>query len=190
MSTKKIKTNASRLLDGRKIDYALLTYEVDESDLSGVHAAAALGLDPACVFKTLVARGDRNGVVVACIPVAAELDLKALARVNGNQERRAAAAQRAASRHRLCSRRVQSGGNEEALPDLHRRVGRAPAAHCRLCGRARGAAFSCACRPRRCGGRCICSTDNGVNPLRAAGGIASCACFEAGRCGVRRKAMG
>lgn len=85
MSTKKIKTNASRLLDGRKIDYALLTYEVDESDLSGVHAAAALGLDPACVFKTLVARGDRNGVVVACIPVAAELDLKALARVSGNK---------------------------------------------------------------------------------------------------------
>ena len=81
MSTKKIKTNASRLLDGRKIDYALLTYEVDESDLSGVHAAAALGLDPACVFKTLVARG----VVVACIPVAAELDLKALARVSGNK---------------------------------------------------------------------------------------------------------
>ena len=82
MSTKKIKTNASRLLDGRKIDYALLTYEVDESDLSGVHAAAALGLDPACVFKTLVARGDRNGVVVACIPVAAE-PLKELLPVTG-----------------------------------------------------------------------------------------------------------
>lgn len=190
MSTKKIKTNASRLLDGRKIDYALLTYEVDESDLSGVHAAAALGLDPACVFKTLVARGDRNGVVVACIPVAAELDLKALARVNGNQERRAAAAQRAASRHRLCSRRCSPVGMKKRFPTyIDASAERLP--RIAVSAGARGVQlFLCACRPRRCGGRCICSTDNGVNPLRAAGGIASCACFEAGRCGVRRKAMG
>ena len=85
MSAKKIKTNASRILDELGVAYTLLTYAVDEDDLSGVHAAEALGLDPACVFKTLVARGDRTGIVVACIPVAAELDLKALARVSGNK---------------------------------------------------------------------------------------------------------
>ena len=85
MHAKKIKTNASRILDELGVAYTLLTYAVDEDDLSGVHAADALGLDPACVFKTLVARGDRTGIVVACIPVAAELDLKALARVSGNK---------------------------------------------------------------------------------------------------------
>ena len=85
MHAKKIKTNASRILDELGVAYTLLTYAVDEDDLSVVHAADALGLDPACVFKTLVARGDRTGIVVACIPVAAELDLKALARVSGNK---------------------------------------------------------------------------------------------------------
>ena len=60
MSAKKIKTNASRILDELGVAYTLLTYAVDEDDLSGVHAAEALGLDPACVFKTLVARGDRT----------------------------------------------------------------------------------------------------------------------------------
>ena len=65
---KKIKTNAMRMLDEACMEYELLTYEADESDLSAVHAARTLGLDPAEVFKTLVVRGDRTGFVVACIP--------------------------------------------------------------------------------------------------------------------------
>ena len=58
---------------------------MDESDLSAVTMARKLGVDPGCVFKTLVARGDRTGVIMACIPAAAELNLKALATASGNK---------------------------------------------------------------------------------------------------------
>lgn len=77
------KTNAMRMLDRAKISYEVLSYEYDESDLSGVHAAQALSLDPAQVFKTLVTRGGKGGVFVFCIPVDAELDLKKAARCAG-----------------------------------------------------------------------------------------------------------
>ena len=77
------KTNAMRMLDRAKISYEVLSYEYDESDLSGVHAAQALSLDPAQVFKTLVTRGGKGGVFVFCIPVDAELDLKNAARCAG-----------------------------------------------------------------------------------------------------------
>lgn len=75
------KTNAARFLDTLKLPYEMASYEVDEEDLSATHAAEALGVDAACVFKTLVARDDAKHIVVACIPAAAEIDLKALARV-------------------------------------------------------------------------------------------------------------
>ncbi len=71
------------MLDRAKISYEVLNYEYDESDLSGVHAAQALSLDPAQVFKTLVTRGGKGGVFVFCIPVDAELDLKKAARCAG-----------------------------------------------------------------------------------------------------------
>lgn len=71
------------MLDRAKISYEVLSYEYDESDLSGVHAAQALSLDPAQVFKTLVTRGGKGGVFVFCIPVGAELDLKKAARCAG-----------------------------------------------------------------------------------------------------------
>ena len=70
------KTNAMRLLENAKISFDVAEYEVDESDLSGVHAAEVLGLDPDCMFKTLVCRDDKGGYEVFCIPVAYELDLK------------------------------------------------------------------------------------------------------------------
>ena len=63
-----IKTNAMRLLDQAQIPYSTREYEVDEHDLSGEHVAKQLGLDPDSVFKTLVARGDKNGIHVFCIP--------------------------------------------------------------------------------------------------------------------------
>ena len=86
MAKKKVeKTNAMRILERNKIPYETMTYTVDESDLSGEHAAAELGLDPARVFKTLVLRGDRTSYLVAVIPVSATLDLKALAKVSGNK---------------------------------------------------------------------------------------------------------
>lgn len=79
------KTNAMRLLDKAGIAYAVQQYEYDESDLSGVAAAAKLGMDAATVFKTLVARGDKSGYVVAMLPVAQELELKGFARASGNK---------------------------------------------------------------------------------------------------------
>lgn len=79
------KTNAARILEGLGIAFELHTAEVDESDLSAVAMAQKLGVDPGRVFKTLVARGDKTGVLMACIPAAAELDLKALAAASGNK---------------------------------------------------------------------------------------------------------
>lgn len=70
------KTNALRILDAAGIEYETEEYEVDESDLSGVHVAAVLGQDPDTVFKTLVMRDEKNELHVCCIPVAEDLDLK------------------------------------------------------------------------------------------------------------------
>ncbi len=77
------KTNAMRLLETAGIPYETAEYEVDEDDLSGVHAANVLGLDPDNIFKTLVCRDDKGGYQVFCIPVAYELDLKKCAVVAG-----------------------------------------------------------------------------------------------------------
>ena len=82
---KQVKTNAARLLEKLGISYQLHQTSVDLNDLSAVSMAAKLGQDPARVFKTLVARGDKNGVLMACIPAACELDLKALAKVSQNK---------------------------------------------------------------------------------------------------------
>ena len=79
------KPHACRILDSMKIAYTTKEYEVDESDLSAVHVAASVGMDVKMVFKTLVCRGDKNGVLMACIPGDGELDLKALAVVSGNK---------------------------------------------------------------------------------------------------------
>ncbi len=80
------KTNAMRRLDTAKIPYEVVSYTVDENDLSGVRTAAELGLsDPGCMFKTLVTKGSRGGYFVFCIPVAAELDLKACAAAAGEK---------------------------------------------------------------------------------------------------------
>ena len=79
------KTNAARYLDGLRIDYKLVEYEVDASDLSAESVARKVEVPLAQVFKTLVARGDKTGVLMACIPGNAELDLKAMATVSENK---------------------------------------------------------------------------------------------------------
>ncbi|MBQ6715366.1 MAG: Cys-tRNA(Pro) deacylase [Clostridia bacterium] len=79
-------TNVMRLLTKAEIAFETAEYEVDESDLSGVHAAEMLGFDVESVFKTLVARGDKNGINVFVIPVGEELDLKKCAVVSGNKK--------------------------------------------------------------------------------------------------------
>jgi Cys-tRNA(Pro)/Cys-tRNA(Cys) deacylase len=79
------KTNAARLLDGLGIEYEFLEYEVDEEDLSAEHVAQELELPVEQVFKTLVVRGDRQGIVICCIPGNGELNLKKVAMVTGNK---------------------------------------------------------------------------------------------------------
>ncbi len=80
-----VKTNAMRLLEKAGVAFRTAEYPWDESDLSGVHAAAALGMAPETVFKTLVARGDKTGPAVFCIPVAETLDLRKAAIASGNK---------------------------------------------------------------------------------------------------------
>lgn len=80
------KTNAMRQLDSAGIVYEMGEYEYDESDLSGVHAAEALGVSEDEVFKTLVTRGDDNNLFVFVIPSGATLDLKKAAKVSGNKK--------------------------------------------------------------------------------------------------------
>ena len=80
------KTNAMRRLDAAKIPYRVMEYVVDENDLSGTHIAEQIGLPYAQVFKTLVAKGDKTGPVVFCIPCDGEIDLKKAAALTGNKK--------------------------------------------------------------------------------------------------------
>lgn len=81
-----MKTNAVRVLDDLKIRHELREYEVDPGDLSAETVARKIGLPAEQVFKTLVVKGDRNGVCLAVIPGDAELDLKALAKLTGDRK--------------------------------------------------------------------------------------------------------
>ena len=79
------KTNAVRLVEQAGIPCKEVFYEYDENDLSGNHAAKAIGFPPEQVFKTLVARGGKTGIHVFCIPVCCELDLKKAAKAAGDK---------------------------------------------------------------------------------------------------------
>lgn len=80
------KTNALRLMDGAGIPYRAVEYDYDENDLGGQHVAAVTGMNPDQVFKTLVVRGEKRGVMVFCIPVSATLDLKKAAKAAGDKK--------------------------------------------------------------------------------------------------------
>lgn len=79
------KTNVARLLDKAGISYELIPYEVDPENLAATHVAEQLGEDIERVFKTLVLRGDRNGIFVCVVPGDMEVDLKAAAKISGNK---------------------------------------------------------------------------------------------------------
>ena len=79
------KTNAVRLLQQAGIPCREHFYDYDEKDLNGNHAAAAIGMPGEQVFKTLVARGERTGINVFCIPVCCELNLKKAAKAAGDK---------------------------------------------------------------------------------------------------------
>ncbi|MFE5321230.1 Cys-tRNA(Pro) deacylase [Paenibacillus sp. NPDC056579] len=80
------KTNASRILDKLNIPYTLHEYEWDEDHLDAHTVADKVGLPCEQLFKTLVLRGDKTGIVMACIPGDKELDLKKLAAASGNKK--------------------------------------------------------------------------------------------------------
>ncbi len=81
-----MKTNAVRVLDKLGIAYQLCDYDVDPDDLAAETVAAKMGLPPEQVFKTLVVRGDRTGILLAVIPGNTQLDLKALAQMSGDRK--------------------------------------------------------------------------------------------------------
>ena len=75
-----------RLLEQAKIPYKAIEYEVDENNLSGKHAAELTGIPAEQVFKTLVAKGEKKGIVVFCIPVNLELNLRKAASCIGDKK--------------------------------------------------------------------------------------------------------
>jgi len=81
-----VKTNAVRVLDNLGIAYELCDYDVNPDDLAAETVAAKIGFPPEQVFKTLVVRGDRTGILLAVIPGNTQLDLKALAQVSGDRK--------------------------------------------------------------------------------------------------------
>lgn len=81
-----MKTIAARMLDQLKISYELRAYEVDENELDAITVARKVDMPPEATFKTLVARGDKTGVIMACIPGNGELDLRKFAVVTGNKK--------------------------------------------------------------------------------------------------------
>jgi Cys-tRNA(Pro)/Cys-tRNA(Cys) deacylase len=86
IATSPMKTNAARQLDSLGIGYQLVDYDVDPNDLAAETVAEKLGVDPYQVFKTLVVRGEKTGILLAVIPGNLHLDLKALARLAGDRK--------------------------------------------------------------------------------------------------------
>lgn len=82
-----VKTNAMRILEKADIAYSSVTYECGSDDLIGLHAAEQIKvITPAQCFKTLVGRGAKSGVLVFCVPVTGELDLKEAASAAGDKK--------------------------------------------------------------------------------------------------------
>ncbi|XZL26583.1 Cys-tRNA(Pro) deacylase [Clostridium perfringens] len=83
---KKLKTNAMRILDSKKISYEMLSYESEDGKIDGISVANKIGVDEKNVFKTLVAQGTSKELYVFVIPVAEELDLKSAAKIAGEKK--------------------------------------------------------------------------------------------------------
>ncbi|WP_283705129.1 Cys-tRNA(Pro) deacylase [Clostridium perfringens] len=83
---KKLKTNAMRILDSKKVSYEMLSYESEDGKIDGISVAHKIGVDEKNVFKTLVAQGISKELYVFVIPVAEELDLKNAAKIAGEKK--------------------------------------------------------------------------------------------------------
>lgn len=81
-----VKTNAMRLLEQAGVPFSVKEYPVDEEHLDGMTVAKETGLSPDQTFKTLTARGEKQGILVFCIPVNEELDLKKAAKIAGDKK--------------------------------------------------------------------------------------------------------
>ena len=79
-----MKTRAAQILDKLGISYEIREFQ--EEELGADEVAEKLRIPLAQVFKTLVLRGDRTGVILACLPGTMTLSLKALARESGNRK--------------------------------------------------------------------------------------------------------
>lgn len=80
------KTNAARILDRLKIKYELVEYTVDPDNLAADHVAEELGEHIEQVYKTLVLRGDKTGIIVCVVAGNREVDLKKAAKASGNKK--------------------------------------------------------------------------------------------------------
>ena len=83
---KKLKTNAMRILDSKKVPYEMLSYESEDGKIDGISVAHKIGVDEKNVFKTLVVQGTSKELYVFVIPVAEELDLKNAAKIAGEKK--------------------------------------------------------------------------------------------------------
>jgi Cys-tRNA(Pro)/Cys-tRNA(Cys) deacylase len=80
------KTNAARQLDRLGIKYELRDYEVDPEHLEAELVADKIGMPYEKVFKTLLVRGDANGLCLAVVPANTEVNMKALAEATGDRK--------------------------------------------------------------------------------------------------------
>lgn len=83
--SKKIKTNALRKLDQKKISYKTFTYSIEDNQVDGITVANKIGQRVEEVYKTLVLQG-KNNHYVAVIPVEATLNIKAISKVVGEKK--------------------------------------------------------------------------------------------------------
>ena len=114
-----VKTNVMRLLEAAGIHFETGTYEVDENDLSGSHAADLMGIDHDQMYKTLVLKGEKKGYLVCCIPVDEELDLKKVAKAAGEKKVEIDPCKGYIRYYRLYPRRLFSYWNEEKISNLY-----------------------------------------------------------------------
>lgn len=77
------KTNAMRILDNKRIEYGMMSYDARDGKIDGITVADKIGKAPETVFKTLVTHNGPQQLYVFVIPVATELDLKKAAKAAG-----------------------------------------------------------------------------------------------------------
>ena len=81
-----MKTNVARLLAAAGIEHRQVDYPCADGAIDAISVADTIGVERERLFKTLVARGNRSGLLVFCIPGPLELDLKKAAAVSGNKK--------------------------------------------------------------------------------------------------------